>query len=59
VGCRSPPLYPASGRQDHVGLERGFGDEQVLHRQTLEFRQRLAGVLQIGNRKSRDFRRRE
>jgi len=42
-----------------TGIGLAVSATQVLHRQTLEFRQRLAGGLQIGNRKSRDFRRRE
>ncbi len=38
------------GRQDHVGMERRFGDEQVLHHEMIEFCQRLARMLQVGIR---------
>jgi hypothetical protein len=33
------------GRQDDVGVERGLGDEQILHHEMVELCQRLAGVL--------------
>ena len=41
-------LREGRGRQDDVGMERGLGDEQVLHHEMVELGQRLARVLQVG-----------
>ena len=48
VGEGAGFLRKRRGRQDHVGVERGFSDEQILHHQMLELCERLARVLQIG-----------
>ena len=48
VGDGAVLLRPRRGRQDHVGIDRGLGEEEVLHHEMLEMRQRLARVIEIG-----------
>jgi hypothetical protein len=48
VGDRAVLLRPAGRRQHDVGVHGGLGEEQVLHHEMLEMRQRLAGVIEIG-----------
>ncbi len=50
VGEGAILLGKRRSRQDDVGVERGFGDEQVLNDQMIEHGQRLARMLQIGIR---------
>ena len=44
---------PGRGRQHDVGIARGLGQEQILHHEMLELRQRLAGMLHVGIRHRR------
>ena len=50
VGEGAALLGKRRGRQDHVGVERGLGDEEILHHQMVEHGQRPARMLQIGVR---------
>ena len=51
VLVKVPDLFrEGRGRQDHVGMERGLGEEHVLHHEVLELGQRLARMLQVGVR---------
>ncbi len=47
VGHRAVLLRPAGGRQHDVGINRGLGEEEILHHEMLEMRQRLAGVVEV------------
>ena len=53
VGDGAVLLRPAGGRQHDVGIDRGLGEEQVLHHEMLEMRQRLARVVEVGVRHRR------
>ncbi len=47
VGDSAVLLGPGGRRQDHVGVFRRLGQEDVLHDEMLQLRQRLAGVLHV------------
>ena len=53
VGDGAVLLRPGRGRQHHVRVHRGLGQEQVLHHQMLELGQRRAGVVgvRVGHRR--------
>ena len=53
VGEGAPLLGVRRGRQDHVGVPGGLGEEEVLHDEMLELGQRLARVLHVGVRHRR------
>ena len=48
VGERAVFLGKRAGWQHDVGMERRFGQEQVLHDQMIQLRQRTAGMVQVG-----------
>ena len=48
IGEGAPLLGVGGGRQHHVGVPGGLGEEDVLHHQVLQVGQRLAGVLHVG-----------
>ncbi len=48
VGDGAVLLRPARGRQHHIGIDRGLGEEEILHHEMLEMRQRLARMIEIG-----------
>ena len=50
IGDGAVLLGPRRGRQDHVRIGAGFGDEDVLHHQMLEMRERGARVVEVGVR---------
>ena len=47
VGDGAVLLQPGRGGQHHVGVARGFGQEQILHHQMVEARQGFTRVLRI------------
>jgi hypothetical protein len=49
VGDRAVLLRPGRGRQDHVGIGRGLGEEDVLHHEMLEVRERPRAWLRSGS----------
>ena len=53
VGDGAVLLRPGRSRQHHVGIDRGLGEEEVLHHEMLEMRQRLARVIEVGVRHRR------
>ena len=50
VGDGAVLLRPGRGRQDDVGVGRGLGQEDVLHHEMLEMRERAARVVEVGVR---------
>ena len=48
VGDGAVLLRPCRGRQDDVGIGRGLGEEDVLHHEMFEVRQRAARMVEIG-----------
>ena len=48
VGDGAVLLRPGGGRQDHVGVGAGLGQEDVLHHQMFEMGERAARVVQVG-----------
>ena len=48
VGDGAVFFRPGRRRQHDIGVERGFGQEQILHDQMFEFRQGGAGVVRVG-----------
>src|SRR5262249_8183443 len=53
VGDGAVLLGPGRGRQDHVGVGGGLGEEDVLHHEMLEMGERLARVVEVGVRHRR------
>ncbi len=47
VGEGARFLGKGRGRQHHIGVERGLGQEEILHDEVIEHRQRLASVIEI------------
>ena len=48
IGHGAGLFRPTGGGQHHVGVDGGLSEEQVLHHQMLEMRQRFARVVEIG-----------
>ena len=47
IGDRAVLFRPGRGRQHDVGIDRGLGEEQVLHDEMFEMGQCLARVIEI------------
>ena len=41
-------LGKSRSRQDHVGVERRFGDEEILHHEVIEHGEPFARMLKVG-----------
>ena len=48
IGDRADLLRPRGGGQHDIGQVRGFGEEDILHHQVIERRERFARVIDVG-----------